>query len=83
MAHYNHFVNHKYKQIMFSSLNIGDKFRKDFFLKGRRRADIICIKTGELAFIEKRSKKEHKLYSAEVYQVSHYEETENFKNTTI
>lgn len=72
MARYNHFAKQKYKQIMFSSLNVGDKFRNDFFKNKRRRTDIICVKTGDLCYIEERSKKEHTLYSAEMYQVSSY-----------
>jgi len=74
MSYYNHFSKEKYKQIMFSSLNVGDKFRQDFFSKGRRRANIICIKTGELGYIEERSKKKHTLYSAENYQVSSFDQ---------
>jgi len=74
MAYYNHFSNYKYKQIMFSSLNVGDKFRQDFFSKVRRRANIICIKTGELEFVEERNKQKHILDSTEFYQVSSFDQ---------
>jgi len=74
MAYYNHFSKEKYKQILFSSLAIGDKFRQDFFSKGRRRADIICIKTSELEFIEIHNKQKHILCSAEIYQVYSFNE---------
>ena len=73
MARYNHFGLQKHKQIMFLSLEVGDKFRQDFFKNGRRRKDIICVKTGELSYIEEKSKKEHTLYSAEIYQVSSFD----------
>jgi hypothetical protein len=60
MAYWNHFSPKKYTSIKFMDLNIGDKFRNDFFKNKRRRADIICVKTGELTYIEQKSKKEHK-----------------------
>ena len=72
MARYNHFSERKYKQIPFSSIGIGDKFRQDFFKNKRRRADIICVKTGDLSFIEERSKTEHTLKHVENYMVSNY-----------
>jgi hypothetical protein len=59
MAYYNHFAERKYKSIKFINLEIGDKFRNDFFKGKRRRKYIICIKTGELTYIEQYSKKEH------------------------
>lgn len=62
MAYWNHFAEHKYQPVDFKNLSIGDKFRKDFFKKGRRRKDVICIKTGDLSFIEEKSKQEHKLH---------------------
>ena len=72
MARYNHFSEHKYKQIMFSSIGIGNKFRQDFFKNRRRRADIICVKTSDLSYIEERSKTGHTLENAENYTVSSY-----------
>jgi len=60
MSYYNHFSKNKFQPISFISLKIGEKFRNDFFKNGRRRADIICIKTSELTYIEQKSKKEHK-----------------------
>jgi len=74
MAYWNHFAKNKYKQIMFSSLNVGDKFRKDSFKNKRRRTDIICIKTGELSYMEERSKKEHTLFSVDKLTVSSFSE---------
>lgn len=52
----------KYEEIGFNELSVGDKFRRDFFNKGtgRRRKDIICIKTGNLSYIEQRSQIEYK-----------------------
>lgn len=81
MAYWNHFSTHKYKQILFASIQIGEEFREDFFKGKRRRADIICVKTGELSYIEKRSKKEHKLFFIpENYMVSSAKERiENLK----
>lgn len=70
MAYWNHFGQRAYKQIMFSSLKIGEEFRKDFFKGKRRRKDIICVKTGELSFIEKKSKVEHTLHFDNGYEVS-------------
>jgi len=74
MSYYNHFSQNKYKQILFSSLNIGDKFRQDFFKNRRRRTNIICIKTGELEFIEERNKQKHILFSTNLYLVSSFNE---------
>lgn len=73
MAYWNHFAERKYKEILFTDLKVGEKFRKDFFNGNRRRKDIICIKTGEMDFIEERSKKVHtfKLYP-ENYKVSSF-----------
>ncbi len=66
MAYWNHFAPLKYPLIKFIDLKVGDKFRRDFFEKsnsrygtGKRRPSIVCIKTGELTYIEQRSKKEH------------------------
>lgn len=73
MARYNHFSNYNYKQIMFSSVIVGGKFRRDFFKNGRRRANIVCKKTGTLSYIEERSKKEHTFLITEII-VSSYEE---------
>lgn len=70
MAYWNHFGERAYKQILFSSLNVGEEFRKDFFKGKRRRKDILCIKTGELTFIEKKSKAEHILHFDNGYEVS-------------
>ena len=70
MAYWNHFRQLAYKQILFGSLDIGEVFRKDFFKGKRRRKDILCIKTSELTFIEKKSKVEHKLHFDNGYEVS-------------
>jgi len=70
MSWYNHFSDYKFKRIAFSSLGIGEKFRQDFFSNGRRRVDIICIKTGELSYVEQRNKTEHLLKDASKYEVS-------------
>ena len=59
MARYNHFSKQEFKPIPFQKLEIGEKFRKDFFKGNRRRKDIICVKTGQLTYIEQRSKTEH------------------------
>lgn len=73
MAYWNHFSERKYKEILFTDLKIGYKFRSDFFKDKRRRKDIICVKTGEMEYIEERSKKVHtfKLYP-ENYKVSSF-----------
>lgn len=70
MARWNHFSERIYKQVLFSSLNVGEEFREDFFKNKRRRKDIVCIKTGNLSFIEKKSKVEHKLHFDDGYEVS-------------
>lgn len=73
MAYWNHFSEQKYRQIKFADIPIGDKFRKDFFKGKRRRKDIICIKTGELTYIEQRSKKARSyLHLREKEMVSSY-----------
>lgn len=58
MAYWNHFAKRRFKEIRFQDVPVGGKFRDDFFNGNRRRKDIICIKTGELTYIEARSKKE-------------------------
>jgi len=78
MSNWNNFVNRRYKEVLFSELKIGDKFRNDFFDGKRRRKDIICIKIGDMEFIEERSKKIHKfkLYP-ENYKVCSFDEIVN------
>ena len=69
MAYWNHFAKSKYKPIHFRDLKIGDKFRNHFF-KNKRRRIVICVKTGELTYIEQKNKEEHKLFhdNFEVYE---------------
>jgi len=55
MARWNHFKDSPYKKIEFFKLKIGDIFRA-----GQKY--IKCIKTGELSYIEQRSKKEYQLF---------------------
>ncbi len=71
MTHYNHFANQIYKQIRFSEVGIGEKFRMDKFRNGRRRLDIIMIKTGRFSYKEQKSKKEFALYGSN-FDVSSY-----------
>ena len=56
----------KYNKIIFEELNVGDEFRYDPFVKSRfknkKTVFPVCVKTGDLTFIEKRSKKEHRLW---------------------
>lgn len=66
MAYWNHFSDKKYNQIKFSSLNIGDKFRNDFFNGKRRRTNIVCIKLSGTEYQEFKSKKIHKFFNAEL-----------------
>lgn len=74
MAYWNHFADAKYKQIKFSEVAIGEKFRKNFFKNKRRRKDIICIKLRELEFEEQKSKKIYKiLFVSDSFIVSHFE----------
>jgi len=74
MARYNHFSANKYKQIMFKSVRVGGKFRRDFRKSGRRRTDIVCIKTSKSTYMEEKNKKEYKLYCEDIYVVSSYDE---------
>lgn len=56
---------------MFVGLSVGEKFRKDFFKNGKQRTDVVCIKTGELSFMEEWNKKEHTVPGA-IFEVSSY-----------
>jgi hypothetical protein len=67
MSYYNHFAFEKYLAVGFADLKVGDKFRKDLFNGKKRRRDIIMIKTGDLSYIEQRSKKEHILFTPNIY----------------
>lgn len=82
MTRWNHFAPIKYARINFSELKIGDRFRNDFWHRGRRRADIICIKTGELSYIEQRSKREHTLFSVSNYTVYSYDRASTQNQST-
>jgi hypothetical protein len=68
MARYNHFKDILYPKLNFNSLNIGEEFRYGRYKNGRH-GFVIAIKTGELTFIEKRSKKEHALFNSDDYVV--------------
>lgn len=62
MSRWNHFHTKKYATVLFADVPVGSKFRRDAFNGKRRRKDIICIKTGELEFMEQKSKSKHKVY---------------------
>lgn len=67
MSRYNHFAKPKYTGgILFSSLQVGEKFRMDKFSKKRRRQGIIMIKTSELTYQEFKSKREWSFFNADV-----------------
>lgn len=74
MSRYNHFSKKIYLDVLFSDVQIGSLFRNDFHLGGRRRKDIICVRTGELTYIEQSSKKEHTIHSVDNFTVSSYAE---------
>jgi len=76
MAYWNHFAESNYSRVKFGDLKVGDKFRNDFFKNGRRRPVVICIKTSKTTFIEQKSKKEHKLFSADSYEVYSFSKNE-------
>ena len=68
MARYNHFKDIIYPKIMFNELSIGDEFRYGRYKNGRH-GFVIAVKTGELTFTERRSKKEHTLINSDSYVV--------------
>lgn len=68
MSRYNHFKEHNFKAILFKDLDVGNLFRFGRYYNGRHNF-IIAIKTGDLSFIEKKSKREHILSSNERYLV--------------
>ena len=68
MARYNHFADIKYPKLNFKDLNIGDDFRYGRY-KNNRHGFVIATKTGDLSFVEKRSKKEHTLFDNNGYVV--------------
>lgn len=71
MSRWNHFAKRKYRKIQFDSVQIGKKFRKDCFDgKGKRRPDIIMVKTGSLTYQEWRSKKNYTVGHSD-FDVSH------------
>ena len=57
-------------RIHFSNIKIGDKFRKDFFNRGKTRNDVVCIKTGKTAFMEEWNKREHTYPSDDFFVTS-------------
>lgn len=78
MTRWNHFSDRIYKRILFKDLSVGDKFRVDLWKGKRRRADIICIKAGDLKYTELRSKKLHTLHFDNGHEVSSYDQ--KYKN---
>ncbi len=75
MSWYNHFSEYKYKllDLKFCELPIGDSFRMDLFdLKtNRRRREILMIKTGELEYMETKSKRIHTV-SRGYFEINHH-----------
>lgn len=66
MAYWNHFSKRRYAEILFSSVKVGEKFRQDKFDKnGRRRKDIIMVKTGKLEYQEFRNKRKYSVYHSD------------------
>jgi hypothetical protein len=72
LARYNHFSPQVYQSVWFYEIKIGEKFRSDKFKDGKRRKDIIMVKTGNLSYKELRSDKEYNLISSE-FIVSSYD----------
>jgi hypothetical protein len=64
MSRYNHFSKKEYSPICFGQLEVGEKFRNDFFTGKRRRKDIVCIKTGDLSYKELKSGRDYKVFSS-------------------
>lgn len=71
MARWNHFKKETKAEILFKDLLPGYKFRVNLW-RGKRRACIVCVKTGRFTFQELRSKKVHELNSVELYKVFAY-----------
>ena len=71
MSIYNHFADKKYPSICFGALNEGDKFRMNKWSGKRRRMDIQMIKTGDLTYMELKSKKKYSLFSS-AFDVSEF-----------
>ena len=65
MSRYNHFAPLAYVPINFSTLEVGQKFRMVKF-KGKIRRYLIMEKTGDLTYIELKSKIEHKLFNSDI-----------------
>ena len=65
MSRYNHFAPLKYVPINFSTLKDGDKFRMAKF-KGKIRRYLIMVKTGDLTYMELKSKIEHTLHNSDI-----------------
>lgn len=68
MSWFNHFSECPYEQIMFKDLKVGEEFRRGKHT-GNHCCYILCVKSGELTYTEKKSKKEHQLFSADNYTV--------------
>jgi len=62
MSRYNHFAPPQYDSLLFKDIGIGEKFRSGKNL-------VICIKTGELTYMEQRSKKQKTIYSTDGFRV--------------
>lgn len=65
MSRYNHFAPVKYEPVNFSSITVGEKFRMRKY-KGRNARYLIMKKTGELTFMEVKSKVEHVLHNSDI-----------------
>lgn len=59
MTRYNHFAPEKYPRIGFGSVGIGEKFRANKWDGKKARRNIVMVKTGELSYMELKSKKEY------------------------
>jgi hypothetical protein len=71
MSRYNHFAKTKYSTVSFGCIKIGEKFRLDKFKHGKRRPDVIMVKTSVLSYKEVKSRKEYSVVHAE-FEVSVY-----------
>lgn len=71
MARYNHFAPVDYEPISFKDVEIGQKVKLAKH-KGNRTSYIIITKTGDLSYVELKSKKEHTLFgnNLTVYKIS-------------
>ena len=83
MAYWNHFTKSKYKEIFFSSIQIGCLFR-DCVFNGHRQHYIIMKKISDTEYVEVKSNIHHHYFNSKLANIAKvYTYTSNFEDTNL